>query len=223
MPSAAVRAETCPGPTPDTHRCSPAPPTRAPPPHRTRHPPAPGFGRSTAPSTEQLVGMVTIEPDSARGGTEVWYTFLPEWWGRGLGREAVAAAVEWARDPTLSGCRWRVLSAFWKSGWSGPLFQEERTMAQVSRATISAEQFSRVCDEVRSTAAPEKDAQSIRDCALRIVQTLGLALSTDDLSRLLTELMAPRVATPPGSPRYTREAILDTPDEQPGENEGPVR
>ncbi|MFE4423161.1 GNAT family N-acetyltransferase [Streptomyces sp. NPDC056817] len=46
----------------------------------------------------QLVGMVTIEPDSPRGGTEVSYTFLPEWWGRGLGREAVAAAVEWARD-----------------------------------------------------------------------------------------------------------------------------
>jgi len=97
-------------------------------------------------------------------------------------------------------------------------------MAQpVSRPTISAEQFSRVCDEIRSTAAPEKDAQSIRDCALRIVQTLGLALSTDDLSRLLTELMAPRVAPPPESPRYTREATLHMPDEQPGEDEGPVR
>ncbi|MEU3344837.1 hypothetical protein ABZ723_07510 [Streptomyces sp. NPDC006700] len=80
-------------------------------------------------------------------------------------------------------------------------------MAQpVSRQTISTEQFSRVCDEIRSTAAPEKDDQSIRDSALRIVQTLGLALSK-----------------PPGSPRYTREAILDMPDEQPGENEGPVR
>lgn len=62
-------------------------------------------------------------------------------------------------------------------------------MAQpISRPTISAEQFSRVCDEIGSMAAPEKDAQSIRDCALRIVQTLGLALSTDDLSRLLTVL-----------------------------------
>ncbi|MFB7736014.1 GNAT family N-acetyltransferase [Streptomyces sp. NPDC056112] len=38
-------------------------------------------------------------PDSPRGGTEVSYTFLSEWWERGLGREAVAAAVEWARDP----------------------------------------------------------------------------------------------------------------------------
>jgi hypothetical protein len=117
-----------------------------------------------------------------------------------------------------------VLSAFWKSGWNRPLFQEERTMAQpISRPTISAEQFSRVCDEIRSTAPPEKDAQSIRDCALRIVQTLGLALSTDDLSRLLTELMAPSVAPPPESPQYTREAILDMPDAQPGEDEGPVR
>ncbi len=97
-------------------------------------------------------------------------------------------------------------------------------MAQpVSRQTISAEQFSRVCDEIRRTAAPEKDTQPIRDCALRIVQTLGLALSTDDLGGLLTELMAPRLAPPPGSPRYTREAILDMPDEQPGEDEGPVR
>lgn len=97
-------------------------------------------------------------------------------------------------------------------------------MAQpVSRPTISAEQFSRVCDEIRGTAAPEKSAQSIRDCALRIVQTLGLALSTDDLSRLLAELMAPAAAPPPGSPHYTREAILDMPDEQRGEDEGPVR
>lgn len=97
-------------------------------------------------------------------------------------------------------------------------------MAQpISRPTISAEQFSRVCEEIRSTAAPEKDAQSIRDCALRIVQTMGLALSTDDLSRLLTELMAPMVPPPPGGPRYTREAILDMPDAQPGEDEGPVR
>ncbi|SFH00683.1 hypothetical protein SAMN02787118_13745 [Streptomyces mirabilis] len=97
-------------------------------------------------------------------------------------------------------------------------------MAQpISRPTISAEQFSQVCDEIRSTAAPEKDAQSIRDCALRIVQTLGLALSTDDLSRLLTELMAPSVAPPSESPQYTREAILDMPEAQPGEDEGPVR
>ncbi|GAA2218890.1 hypothetical protein GCM10010360_40160 [Streptomyces nogalater] len=97
-------------------------------------------------------------------------------------------------------------------------------MAQpVSRPTISAEQFSRVCGEIRSTAASEKSARSIRDCALRIVQTLGLALSTDDLSRLLAELMAPGAAPPPGSPHYTREAILDMPDEQGGEDEGPVR
>ncbi|MFI0806371.1 hypothetical protein [Streptomyces echinatus] len=117
-----------------------------------------------------------------------------------------------------------MLSAFWKSGWNGPFIQEERTMAQLaSRPTISAEQFGRVCDEIRSTAAPEKSARSIRDCALRIVQTLGLALSTDDLSRLLAELMAPGAAPPRGSPHYTREAILDMPDEQRGEDEGPVR
>lgn len=97
-------------------------------------------------------------------------------------------------------------------------------MAQpVSRPTISAEQFSRVCGEIRSAAAPEMDAQSIRDCALRIVQTLGLALSTDDLSGLLAGLMVPSAAPPPESPRYTREPILDMPDERPGENEGPVR
>ncbi|ANP55873.1 hypothetical protein AVL59_45310 [Streptomyces griseochromogenes] len=80
-----------------------------------------------------------------------------------------------------------------------------------------------MCDEIRNMAAPEKDAQSIRDCALRVVQTLGLALSTDDLSGLLAELMAPGAAPRPRSPQYTREAILDMPDEQPGEDEGPVR
>lgn len=106
----------------------------------------------------------------------------------------------------------------------GPFFQEECTMAQpVSRPTISAEQFSRLCDEIRSAAAPEVGAQSIRDCALRIVQALGLALSTDDLSGLLAGLMVPGVAPPPGSPRYTREPILDRPDERPGDDEGPVR
>lgn len=95
---------------------------------------------------------------------------------------------------------------------------------QVSRPTISAEQFSRVCEEIKRTASPVEDAQSVRDCALRIMQILGLALSTDDLNRLLTELMAPRVAPPPGSPGYlTREDILATPDEQPGEDEGQVR
>ncbi|MFF3334106.1 hypothetical protein ACFYWX_31905 [Streptomyces sp. NPDC002888] len=41
--------------------------------------------------------MVTVEPGSSRGGTEVSYTLLPKWWGRGLGREVVAAAAEWAR------------------------------------------------------------------------------------------------------------------------------
>ena len=98
-------------------------------------------------------------------------------------------------------------------------------MAQlVSRPTISAEQFSRVCGEIRDTAAPEKDAQSIRDCALRIVQILGLALSTDDLSRLLTELRAPRVAPPTGEAGHlTREDILSMPAEQPAEDEGQVR
>ncbi|MEU3521655.1 hypothetical protein ABZ770_41575 [Streptomyces sp. NPDC006654] len=124
----------------------------------------------------------------------------------------------------LSSCHWGVLSAFWKSGWNGPFFQEERTMVQpVSQPTISAEQFSRVCEEIRSTAAPEKSAQSIRDCALRIVQALGLGLSTDDLKRLLAKLMAPGAAPSSRSPRYTREAILDMPDQQPGEAEGPVR
>ncbi|MEU0602219.1 hypothetical protein ABZ484_28895 [Streptomyces sp. NPDC006393] len=97
-------------------------------------------------------------------------------------------------------------------------------MAQpVNQPTISADQFSRVCDEIRNTAAPEKDAQSIRDCALRIMQILGLALSTNDLSKLLTELTAPEAAPPPAPPHYTREPILNMPDTQPGEDEGPVR
>jgi RimJ/RimL family protein N-acetyltransferase len=48
-----------------------------------------------------VVGLVVIDPSTdpqghAGGNTEVAYQLLPEYWGQGLGRESVAAAVTWA-------------------------------------------------------------------------------------------------------------------------------
>lgn len=47
------------------------------------------------------MGLVVIDPDTdlhghAASHTEVSYQLLPEYWGQGLGRESVAAAVGWA-------------------------------------------------------------------------------------------------------------------------------
>ncbi|MFC9341114.1 GNAT family N-acetyltransferase [Streptomyces sp. NPDC057020] len=41
-----------------------------------------------------LLGLVTVEPEARAGETEVSYQFLPEHWGHGYAREAVAAVVE---------------------------------------------------------------------------------------------------------------------------------
>ena len=57
----------------------------------------PGAFAAEHRTTRAFIGLVTVELGSPRGGTEISYTLLPEWWGRGLGREAVAATVEWAR------------------------------------------------------------------------------------------------------------------------------
>ncbi|RNG34570.1 N-acetyltransferase [Streptomyces botrytidirepellens] len=61
-------------------------------------PGVPGAFATEDHATGACIGLVTVEPGSPRGGPEVSYTFLPEWWGRGLAREAVAAAVQWARE-----------------------------------------------------------------------------------------------------------------------------
>ncbi|MFF3687927.1 GNAT family N-acetyltransferase [Streptomyces sp. NPDC002187] len=49
-----------------------------------------------------LLGLVLVEPDARDGRTEVSYQFLPEHWGRGYAREAVAAAVSWASAEVTS-------------------------------------------------------------------------------------------------------------------------
>lgn len=50
-----------------------------------------------------VIGGVQLEPDSRRAGrTEVSYQLLPEHWGFGYGREAVAVAVAWVREATTS-------------------------------------------------------------------------------------------------------------------------
>lgn len=46
-----------------------------------------------------VVGLVSVRPCSTRDGrTELSYQLLPEHWGCGYGREAVAVAVTWALD-----------------------------------------------------------------------------------------------------------------------------
>ncbi|MDG9720028.1 GNAT family N-acetyltransferase [Streptomyces sp. DH24] len=64
---------------------------------RRRLPGTPGAFAVERRSTSAVVGLVTVEPGSPRGGTEVSYTLLPDAWGRGLGREAVGEVIRWAR------------------------------------------------------------------------------------------------------------------------------
>ncbi|MEU8780584.1 GNAT family N-acetyltransferase [Streptomyces sp. NPDC048637] len=50
-----------------------------------------------------VVGSVSIDPESRFDGRrEVSYGFLPEYWGRGYAREAVAAVVDWALASVVS-------------------------------------------------------------------------------------------------------------------------
>ncbi|MEU6950264.1 GNAT family N-acetyltransferase [Streptomyces sp. NPDC046316] len=41
-----------------------------------------------------LLGLVTVEPGARDGETEISYQFLPEHWGHGYAREAVAAVLD---------------------------------------------------------------------------------------------------------------------------------
>lgn len=64
---------------------------------RSRLPGTPGAFAVEQRATSAVVGLITAEPHSPRGGTEVSYTLLPEVWGHGLGREAVGEVIRWAR------------------------------------------------------------------------------------------------------------------------------
>ncbi|WP_395358801.1 GNAT family N-acetyltransferase [Streptomyces sp. YH02] len=55
---------------------------------------APGVYAVVRAVDEVLLGLVTVEPGARDGETEVSYQFLPEHWGHGYAREAVAAVVE---------------------------------------------------------------------------------------------------------------------------------
>ncbi|MER7518450.1 GNAT family N-acetyltransferase [Streptomyces sp. NPDC126499] len=59
---------------------------------------APGVHAVERISDGALLGLVTMEEDARNGETEVSYQFLPEHWGHGYAREAVAAAVERALE-----------------------------------------------------------------------------------------------------------------------------
>ncbi|MGE6733840.1 GNAT family N-acetyltransferase [Streptomyces sp. NPDC059900] len=51
-----------------------------------------------------VIGGVQVAADPRRAGrVEVSYQLLPEHWGAGYGREAVAAAVRWAREVVTPG------------------------------------------------------------------------------------------------------------------------
>ncbi|MET7331742.1 GNAT family N-acetyltransferase [Nonomuraea sp. NPDC005650] len=59
----------------------------------------PGVFAVVAQGEATVLGTVAIDPASRfEGRREVSYSFLPEHWGRGYAREAVAAAVGWAFD-----------------------------------------------------------------------------------------------------------------------------
>ncbi|MFG2111706.1 GNAT family N-acetyltransferase [Streptomyces sp. NPDC048718] len=49
-----------------------------------------------------VLGLVTVDQDGRGGETEVSYQFLPEYWGQGYAREAVAAAVASALEDVPS-------------------------------------------------------------------------------------------------------------------------
>ncbi|MFD0369793.1 GNAT family N-acetyltransferase [Streptomyces sp. NPDC059071] len=55
---------------------------------------APGFHAVERAADGTVLGLVTVEREGRNGETEVSYQFLPEHWGQGYAREAVAAAVE---------------------------------------------------------------------------------------------------------------------------------
>ncbi|GAA3398996.1 GNAT family N-acetyltransferase [Streptomyces roseoviridis] len=59
---------------------------------------APGFHAVERVSDGELLGLVAVEREARNGETEVSYQFLPEHWGHGYAREAVAAAVERALE-----------------------------------------------------------------------------------------------------------------------------
>ncbi|WP_327378071.1 GNAT family N-acetyltransferase [Streptomyces sp. NBC_01216] len=61
---------------------------------------APGVHAVVRAADGALLGLVTVEPEARNGETEVSYQFLPEHWGQGYAREAVAAAVARALEDT---------------------------------------------------------------------------------------------------------------------------
>ncbi|MFI8520607.1 GNAT family N-acetyltransferase [Streptomyces sp. NPDC085481] len=63
---------------------------------------APGFHAVERAADGVVLGLVTVEREGRNGETEVSYQFLPEHWGHGYAREAVAAAVDRALEDTPS-------------------------------------------------------------------------------------------------------------------------
>ncbi|MEV5973102.1 GNAT family N-acetyltransferase [Streptomyces sp. NPDC051921] len=59
---------------------------------------APGFHAVERACDGVVLGLVTVQREGRNGETEVSYQFLPEHWGQGYAREAVAAAVERALE-----------------------------------------------------------------------------------------------------------------------------
>lgn len=57
---------------------------------------APGLLSVVRRADGLVIGSVLVEPGAREGRTELSYQLLPEHWGLGYAREAVAAAADWA-------------------------------------------------------------------------------------------------------------------------------
>ncbi|MFD7919750.1 GNAT family N-acetyltransferase [Streptomyces sp. NPDC059740] len=71
---------------------------------QTAYPATAGTWTVVRVADSHAVGLVAIGPDHrCEGAAEVSYQLLPDAWGRGLGREAVAAAVRWWTEAVPAG------------------------------------------------------------------------------------------------------------------------
>lgn len=93
---------------------------------------APGLFCVLRQADDNVLGLVSVEPGARDGKTEVSYQLLPEHWGRGYGREAVAAVTDWAMD-TLASVSTEVVAVTQEANVRSRRLLESIGMTPVSR------------------------------------------------------------------------------------------